>query len=358
MEEALDLAAKGKGRTSPNPCVGALVVQAGRVVGRGYHPRAGSAHAEATALRRAGPRAEGAALYVTLEPCSHFGRTPPCVDRVLESGVSRVVVAMADPNPRVRGRGLRKLRRAGRQVVTGVCRERAQRLNEDFTKFITTGRPFVTLKLALSLDGKIATRTGDSKWITSPFARARAHQLRHEHDAIMVGRGTVAQDDPRLTTRLPGNRQGKHPARVVVDARAQTPVAAQALASADAPRFLVCGSAAPASRVCRLQRAGVQVLTVATTARGLDLHEALALLAQRGVTSVLIEGGSRLATSALEAGVVDKVAFFYAPKIIGGTESLTAIGGEGVTVVADALQLRHAMVERLGTDFLVVGYLP
>jgi diaminohydroxyphosphoribosylaminopyrimidine deaminase/5-amino-6-(5-phosphoribosylamino)uracil reductase len=357
MGEALDLAAKGKGWTSPNPCVGALVVEAGRVLGRGYHHRAGGAHAEVIALQRAGPQARGATLYVTLEPCSHFGRTPPCVDRVLDSGVSRVVVAMADPNPQVRSRGLRKLRRAGIQVVAGVCRESAQRLNEDFAKFITTGRPFVTLKLALSLDGKIATRTGDSKWITGPFARARAHQLRHEHDAIMVGHGTVAEDDPRLTTRLPGNRRGKHPARVVVDTRAETPVAAQALASADALRFLVCGSAAPASRVSRLQRAGVQVLPVATSANGLDLNEALTQLAQHGLTSVLIEGGSRLAASALEAGIVDKVALFYAPKIIGGTESLSAIGGEGVTQVAEALQLRDATVERLGDDFLVVGYL-
>lgn len=355
MAQALALAAKGKGWTSPNPCVGALVVRRGEVVGRGYHHRAGGDHAEVIALRRARGKARGAALYVTLEPCSHQGRTPPCADRVIDSGVARVVVAMADPNAAVRGRGLRKLRRAGIEVETGVLREEAQRLNEDFVKHITTGRPFVTLKLAMSLDGKIATRTGDSKWITSPRSRARGHLLRHEHDAIMVGRGTVVADDPQLTARLP-RRRTKSPARILVATQADLAPSTQALADTGERRIVLCGEGAPAANKKRLRRHGVEVLEIPPCDEGLDLAAALAELANHGFASILVEGGSRLAACALSSGIVDKVAFFYAPKIIGGTDSLPGVGGRGAGRVVEALHLRDLAVERLGDDLLVTGY--
>ena len=356
MAEALALAARGKGFTSPNPCVGALVVRGSEVVGRGYHRRAGGDHAEVIALRGAGRRANGSTLYVTLEPCSHHGRTPPCVDRVIDSGVSRVVVAMADPNPLVRGRGLRRLRQAGIEVATGACREVAQRLNEDFVKFVTAGKPFVTLKLALSLDGKIATRTGDSKWITGPAARARAHQLRHEHDAILVGRGTVKSDDPQLTTRLPRSRRGENPARVIAATGADLKPTARALADDGTARYVLCSAEAARSHGDRLAQRGVEVIPVRKGGGGLDLTQAMDALAKRGLTSVLIEGGSALAASALAAGIVDKAAFFYAPKLLGGTDSLPGIGGRGVSHVNEATTLRDVTVEEIGGDFLVTGY--
>lgn len=357
MEEALRLASRGKGWTSPNPCVGAVVVAGERIVGRGYHHRAGREHAEVIALRTAGKQAAGSTLYVTLEPCSHYGRTPPCVDRIIAAGVGRVVAAMADPNPRIRGRGLRRLRRAGIEVTTGLLRERARRLNEDFVKFVTTGRPFVTLKLALSLDGRIAAKTGDSKWITSRRSRAAAHRLRHEHDAVLVGRRTLIRDDPHLTCRLPRGRPGKHPARVVLATTANVPRTARALSRTSERRFVVCGPLAPRARIRRLEQAGVEVLSVPLHDGRVSVSVALDALAGADVTSILVEGGSTIAASFLEAGCVDKIAFFFAPKIIGGADSVPGIGGAGVDRVADAWNVRDVTLHSLGADWLVTGYL-
>lgn len=356
MDEALDLAARARGRTSPNPLVGAVVVKDGRVVGRGYHHRAGTPHAEVHALREAGDAARGATLYVTLEPCAHHGRTPPCVDAVEAAGVARVVAAMADPNPLVSGRGFAHLRRAGVLVEVGVREEQARRLNESFAKFIRTGFPFVVLKSALSLDGKIAAAGGDSRWVTGEEARRHAHQLRNSLDAVMVGVGTVLADDPQLTCRLPG---GRDPIRVVVDSLARTPPAARVNAvrrQSPAPTIVAMTPAAPEEQRRALEAAGAEVLVIDGPGPRVDLRLLLAELGRRGITSVLLEGGATLAGSAHQAGLVDKYVFYYAPKLVGGVGAPGPLGGDGVQRMAEARPLRITAVERLGEDLLVEAY--
>jgi len=356
MQMALELARRAAGRTSPNPMVGAVLVRDGRVVGRGYHARAGTPHAEIHALREAGELAEGATLYVTLEPCCHYGRTGPCTEAIIEAGVARVVAAMTDPNPRVAGRGLERLRRAGVEVAVGVLEAEARRLNEVFIKYMTTGLPFVVLKAAMSLDGKIATRTGRSRWITGGEARARGHALRDRYDAILVGVNTVLADDPALTARLPDGA-GRDPVRIILDSRARTPPGAKVIVQQSAaPTLVAVTPDAPADRVAALERAGASVLVVPGESPRVDLKALLIELARREITSVLVEGGGEVHASFLAGGLVDKVVWFIAPLIIGGREAPGPVGGEGPADLQEAVRLHEVTVTRCGGDYCLEGY--
>lgn len=356
MKLALKLAARARGRTSPNPMVGAVVVKDGNIVGRGFHHKAGTPHAEIHALREAGPEARGATIYVTLEPCCHYGRTGPCSEAVIQAGIARAVVAMADPNPLVAGKGLKRLEEVGISVTLGVMEEEARQLNEVFLKYIATRLPYVVAKAAVSLDGKIATRSGKSKWITGPEARAYGHRLRDRYDAILVGIGTILADDPALTARLKGGR-GRDPVRVVLDSRGRTPPEAKVLnQQSGAPTIIAVTKEAPLERIEGLRKAGAEVLVVSEGPR-VDLLELMKILGMREITSVLIEGGASVHGSALEAGIVDKAAWFIAPKIIGGTGAPGPVGGLGVDDPAEAVELERVKIKRLGTDFCLEGYI-
>lgn len=351
MTEALALARRGLGRTSPNPAVGALVVRSGRIVGRGYHRRAGGPHAEVLALREAGARARGATLYVTLEPCIHTGRTGPCVPLVLDAGVRRVVVGAVDPNPRVRGGGIRRLRASGVEVVTGVLGGECRRLNEHFEKHVTTGLPFVALKLATTLDGRIATRSGDSRWVTGEAARRRVHELRDRFDAVLVGSETVIRDDPRLTCRIRG---GRDPLRVVLDGRLRASESARVFAGDGRVRLYTM--AERSAKACRLGARGVVVRRGGGDRSG-SLRRVLRDLGADGVTSVLVEGGARVAARALRDGLVDRLILFVAPKLVGG-DGRPLAAELGVRRMRDALLVADLTIERVGRDWLVEGRPP
>lgn len=353
MRLALREAVRGVGRTSPNPAVGAVLVKGGRVIARGHHTRAGAPHAEAVALAAAGARARGADLYTTLEPCNHQGRTPPCSAAILRAGVARVFVGSRDPNPLVDGRGVARLRRHGVPVVRGVLREACDRLNAPWFTYITMGRPHVTLKAAVTLDGKIATRTGDARWVTGPEARAWVHRLRDRVDAVLVGAGTARADDPALTTRLAGGR-GRDPLRVVLDTDLTLPLRLRLFTERSTARTLVA-HAAPARREDgRRLGPGVELLRCRRARGGVSLPDLLARLAARGVTHLLVEGGARVHARFLAEGLVDEVAVLIAPKIVGG-DGLPFAAGRGPARMADALRLAGVRVERLGDDVLVAG---
>jgi diaminohydroxyphosphoribosylaminopyrimidine deaminase/5-amino-6-(5-phosphoribosylamino)uracil reductase len=356
MARALELAARARGRTSPNPMVGAVLVSGDTVVGEGFHARAGEPHAEAVALAAAGGAARGADLYVTLEPCAHHGRTPPCADAIIEAGVARVFAAMRDPNPKVDGRGIAKLAAAGLTVRVGLLGAEAARLNEVYCKNVASGLPLVTLKIGMSLDGKTATRTGDARWITGEASRRRVHEMRNEVDAVMVGIGTILADDPDLTTRLPGT-DCRHPDRVVIDSHLRIPSRSRVLAHRNRGRtILVAGPHAAESRAREFRALGAEVVVVDGGERRVDLHLVLERLFALGITSVLIEGGSEIAASSLEAGIVDKLVFFIAPLLIGGREAPPVIGGRGVGPLADATRLHHVRWSAVGDDLMVEGY--
>jgi len=357
---ALRLASRGAGRTSPNPMVGAVVVSRGRVVGRGYHSRAGAPHAEVVALRQAGARARGATVYVNLEPCCHFGRTPPCVDAIIAAGVKDVVASMKDPDRRVNGAGIRRLRAAGIGVRVGGLRRESSRMNERFLRFARSGRPFVTLKAGMSLDGRIATRGGESRWITSARSRGLAHELRRQHDAVLVGVNTVLADDPGLTARRATgqNRTVAQPARVVLDARLRTPPRARLLRDAGGgPVVLVTLRGAPARRRERLEKAGALVLEVPGRNGRIDLRRALRELGRRCISSVLIEGGSEVLGCAIDTGIGDRLVLFVAGRLLGGRAALPVIGGRGAGRLSEAVRIADMTVHRLGGDFVVRGRL-
>ncbi len=357
MHEALALARRGLGRTHPNPLVGALILRGKEVVGRGYHRRAGAAHAEIAALKEAESRAVGGTLYVTLEPCCHVGRTPPCTEAIIASGLRRVIFGTLDPNPRVSGKGARALREAGLEVRGGVLEKECRKLNEDYAKWVTKGLPFVILKAALSLDGKIATRTGSSRWITGREARAFSHGLRASVDAIMVGVETVLKDDPLLTARPP---KGPHrsPLRVILDSRLRTPPMAKVLtAKPSAGTILVATEAAPSSRRRRLEKAGAQVWILPGRDGRVSLQVLLRQLAEKGCLSLLVEGGSEVHAALLSEGLADKVLFFIAPLILGGREAPGPVGGHGVEEPSQGVRIERVEVQRLGEDILVEGYI-
>jgi diaminohydroxyphosphoribosylaminopyrimidine deaminase/5-amino-6-(5-phosphoribosylamino)uracil reductase len=325
--------------------VGAVVVKDGQIVGEGFHERAGRAHAEVVALRCAGELAKGADLYVNLEPCSHYGRTPPCVEAIIQAGIKKVYASITDPNPLVCGRGIARLREAGVEVSVGLGAEQAAKLNEVFIKYMATGFPFVIMKTAMSLDGKIATKTGDARWISSASSRRLTHQLRDEVDAIMVGSGTVCADNPRLTTRLPEG--GRDPIRVIIDSQRRVPPTARVF---DPGRVILATTKADPPLPPHVEM-------ILFPGPKVDLIELAKALADREITSVLLEGGAGLNAAAIQAGIVDKVMFFLAPLIIGGEGAPTPVGGVGVDQLRDAQPLYDLQVCRVEEDILVEGYL-
>ena len=352
MRRALELAEHGRGLTSPNPLVGAVVVSDGEIVGEGFHERAGGPHAEVVALAAAGVRSRGATLYVTLEPCSHHGRTPPCASAVAAAGIRRVVAASIDPNPQVSGRGLAALRAAGVEVTEAILAEDAERQNRAFMAAMRLGRPHVTLKAAMSLDGRIADLHGESKWITGPAARTEAHRLRSESDAIVVGLGTVLRDDPALSVRRerPWPRE---PYRVVLDTNARTPTGARLIGAGTPARALVITTeGARRDRVAALTAAGATVVRVAALDGQVDLRAALRALEEREVRAVLVEGGGEIHGAFLDAGVVDRVAMFVAPRLLGGRHATATIAGTG-RPLERALRLTALEVTKLGEDLLL-----
>ena len=352
MREALRIAKHAEGRTSPNPLVGAVIVRDGKIIAEGWHRQAGTPHAEIHALNMAGELARGATLYVTLEPCSHFGRTPPCAQAVINAGIKRVVAAMSDPNPKVAGRGFEMLRQAGIEVDVGILQEEAQRLNEIFLKWVTKKLPFVTLKFACSLDGKIATSTGESQWISCEESRKFSHHLRDINDAILIGSGTLFADNPSLTTRLV---DGKNPVRVIVDSNALTPLDSKIVTDKSARTIIATTSNASPEKISALENFGVEIIT-AGDGRRVDLPILMRELAARDITSILVEGGGKIHFAMLNAGLVDKIFAFIAPKIIGGENSLTAVEGEGFAKLSDAVTLKNFTSQQIGTDFLLTGY--
>ena len=352
MRAALHEAAKGLGRTSPNPAVGAVLVRGGKVIARGHHSRAGGPHAEVVAIRAAGARARGADLYTTLEPCDHYGKTPPCSIAVLEAGVRRVFVGSADPNPLVNGRGIARLRDAGVPVEEGVLRAECDALNAHWFKYIREKRPYVTLKAAVTLDGRIATRTGDSRWVTGEPARRWVHRLRDRVDAVLVGAGTALADDPLLTTRLPGGR-GRDAIRVVLDTDLRLPSRLALLRPRSAAPTIVAHASSPAGRT-RRAAPGVELLRCRRGKGGVDLRDLLARLAARGITHLLVEGGARVHARFLEEGLVDRLAVFVAPKLA-GEDGVPFLASRGPSRMADAIRLDEVQVERVGDDVLVIG---
>jgi len=337
--------------------VGAVVVKNGTVVGRGYHEAVGGKHAEVNALDDAGDAAREACLYVTLEPCNHTGRTPPCTERIVSAGISRVVAAMADPNPAVKGGGASYLREKGTDVRLGVCEAEALELNEAYVKFVQTGTPFVTMKCAATLDGRIATRTGDSKWISGDASRRYVHELRHGVDAILVGRGTVEADDPSLTARL-GDVRGKDPLRIILDEDLSVAGQAKVLRlDSDSGTLIVTGEDADRDRIGCIEELGGQVLRSPLKDDQVDMSWLLERLGGMNIISLLIEGGSRVFASALSAGILDKIVIFYAPKLLGGEDGVPIFRGRGPAMISGSIPVKRSRVQRFGDDFMIEGYL-
>lgn len=353
MRIALDLAEKGRGRVEPNPLVGAVIVNNGEIVGQGYHEYFGGPHAEVNAINAAGDRSKDATLYVTLEPCTHTGKTPPCVDAIKSSGIKRVVVAAVDPNPVNNGRGIKLLKDAGIEVMEKVLEEPARKLNAPFFKLITTKTPYIIAKWAMTLDGKIATRTGDSKWISSEESRKYAHQKRSVIDAIVVGLRTVLRDDPLLTCRIDG---GRNPKRVVVDAVAELPLDSRLVQTVkDADVFVATTQSAPPERIKKLEAAGCKIIELKEATEGVDVSSLIYALGKMNFTNVLIEGGGTLLGTFFDKKLVDRVMVFVAPHIVGGSEAKTPVMGDGVEKITDSLHLEDVTISRFGDDILIEG---
>ncbi len=357
MECALSLARLAMGYTSPNPAVGAVVVKDGLIVGMGYTQPIGSEHAEIMALRQAGDKARGATMYVTLEPCAHYGHTPPCTQAIIDAGISEVYIALHDPNPLVSGRGIGKLNERGIKTYVGMCHQKAYEINEAYIKHITVGLPFVVAKFAMSLDGKIATKAGDSKWITNDEARKYAHALRHTVDAIMVGVNTIIADNPYLTAKGCGGKSGTgkmQPRRIVVDSRGRVPLNAHIF---EPPGEVLLAVAAPldSKKKKKFIRLGAEVLELPAKEGLIDIVELLKVLGKRKIVTVLVEGGGKLLGSLFDHHLVDRVLAFISPVIIGGSEAVI-VGGNGVDNMAKALRLSRIDIKNLGNDILVSGY--
>lgn len=358
MRMAVTLAQKGAGITSPNPMVGAVLVKNGKIIGKGYHKGPGRLHAEAMALQNAGTEATGATLYINLEPCCHTDkRTPPCTREIIKSRIKRAVIAMKDPNPLVNGHGIKELIDAGIEVKEGPLYKDALKLNEIYTKFITTNIPFVILKFASSLDGKIALPSGESRWITGRLARRHAHKLRALVDAVLVGIGTVITDDPGLNVRHI-NSKGKQPLRVIIDSKLRIPLTSRVLDTSTGQGTMIATTrSAPADKIEGLEKMGLKVTVVDNREDGeVSLRSLMSLLGKSNITSVLIEGGSEISSSALREGIVDKVVVFYSPRIIGGRDSISMVGGPAPKALDESIFLKDISIKRLGEDIMVQGY--
>jgi diaminohydroxyphosphoribosylaminopyrimidine deaminase/5-amino-6-(5-phosphoribosylamino)uracil reductase len=357
MKQALALAKLALGQVSPNPAVGAVIIKEGEVVGQGYTQPPGSWHAEVMALKQAGEKAGGGAMYVSLEPCCHYGRTPPCTKAIIAAGISEVHMAMIDPNPIVAGRGEEELSREGIKTYIGEHEEEAKVVNEAYIKFITAGIPFVTAKFVISLDGKIATKNGDSRWISGIEARKYVHDLRYAADAIMAGANTVLTDDPYLTSRYGGDggTVRKRPLRIIVDGGGRTPATAHVFTE-PGKSLLVVSRPVSAEKQAALAQGGTEILELPSAVGQVDLARLLKRLGECQVTSVLVEGGGILLGSLFDAGLVDKVVVFIAPMVIGGDQAKIAVAGRGVERVMDAIKLEQVSVEKFGDDLMVTGY--
>jgi diaminohydroxyphosphoribosylaminopyrimidine deaminase/5-amino-6-(5-phosphoribosylamino)uracil reductase len=362
MKMALRLARKGEGYTSPNPMVGAILVREGKIVGKGYHLQPGGAHAEVNAIRNAGKEAKGSTLYVNLEPCNHFGRTPPCTQAIIEAQIKRVVVAMKDPNPDVQGRGIPFLQAQGIAVTEGVCEDEARRLNEVFIKYIVTKRPFVTAKCAATLDGRIATKTGDSKWISNEKSRRFVHRLRNAYDAVMVGVSTVLRDDPMLTTRLSG-RRGADPIRIILDTHLSIPENASVLrVESESDTLIIVGEnetfdAKQGEKQAKIEKKRIHILRSPIKNGRIDLDALMDILGKKMISSILIEGGSQVFGSAIADGIVDKIIMFYAPKLLGGDDGVPICRGIGPESMEHSIPVKHVRSRRFGEDIMIEGYI-
>jgi diaminohydroxyphosphoribosylaminopyrimidine deaminase/5-amino-6-(5-phosphoribosylamino)uracil reductase len=355
MKIALDLARKGEGWTSPNPMVGSVIVKNGRIAGRGYHQKAGTPHAEVHALHMAGEEAKGATVYVTLEPCCHIGRTPPCTEALIDAEVKKVVVAAIDPNPRVAGKGIKRLREAGIEVITGVMEDEAKQLNEVFIKHIVSQMPFISVKSALTLDGRTATKTGSSQWITGTEARKYAHRLRHKYSAVMVGIGTILADNSRLTTRIEKENL-KNPTRVIIDSSLKIPGDAHVLNTEEAPTLIYTAGNVDRDKYSLVKEKGGEIIECPGREGKVDLLQVTKDLYHRGITSILVEGGAAINGSLLDRRLIDKVYLFIAPKLVGSNNSPGVFGGVGVQNINDAIALKNMIVEKIGEDVLFTGY--
>lgn len=357
MKKTIELAKCGWGKTSPNPLVGAIIVKDDRIISRGYHKGFGLAHAEAVAIMNSRETVEGGTLYVNLEPCSHFGKTPPCAKSIIEAGIKNVIVAMVDPNPLIQGRGIAMMREAGLNVTLGVLENEARKLNDIFIKYITKHTPFVIMKSAMTLDGKTASVCGDSKWISCEGSRNYVHVWRNRVSAVMVGINTVLADNPSLTTRL-SEKECRHPARVVVDSKGRLPLDCKLLhCGNDAGIILATTSKIDAGKEKCLTEMGVRIIKSDDGDGRVNLNILMDQLYRLGMDSVLLEGGGTLNASALEAGIVDKVIMFIAPKIIGGKQALTPVEGEGIKYLKDAVELHDITVDRIENDIIFEGYI-
>jgi diaminohydroxyphosphoribosylaminopyrimidine deaminase/5-amino-6-(5-phosphoribosylamino)uracil reductase len=354
MKRVLRLAEKGKGRTSPNPMVGAILVKGDKLVGEGYHVKAGEAHAEVVALQRAREKARGAILYLNLEPCTHYGKTPPCAPQVIQAGVKRVIIGMEDPNPLVKGKGVEILKRAGVDVEVGILEKECRRLNEAFCKYILKKEPFVILKAATTLDGKIATRNGDSKWISGEASRRFVHKLRNQVDGVLVGIGTVLKDDPLLTARIRG---GRDPYRIILDSRLKISEEARVIGTSPSRAIIVTTELAPRDKIERLEKRGVQILIFGSKEERINLRSCLSKLGEMGMMNLMVEGGSEVNGSFLDEGLIDKVLLFLSPKLIGDHQALGIFGGRGVSNLQEAIALKEMKTRRIGEDMLLEGYL-
>jgi diaminohydroxyphosphoribosylaminopyrimidine deaminase/5-amino-6-(5-phosphoribosylamino)uracil reductase len=353
MRRALRLAEKGRGKTSPNPMVGAILVKEGQRVGEGFHAKAGEAHAEILALQKAGKDAREATLYLNLEPCSHYGRTPPCAPKVIEAGVKRVVVGMEDPNPLVQGKGIDMLRQAGLDVESRVLEKECRKLNEAFLKYVLKKEPFVILKIAASLDGKVADRKGESKWITGEASRRLVHRFRNQVDSVLVGIGTVLKDDPMLTARTKG---GRNPYRIVLDSRLRIPEKAKVIDQNPEKTILATTELAPKDRVEWFEKRGIRVLILDSLDGRVNLRSLLSRLGEMEMVSLLVEGGSEVNGAFLTEGLFDKVFLFFALKFLGGNQAPGIFGGKGIEKLEEALSLNSLKMKRLGEDILLEGY--
>lgn len=352
MRLALDNAKMTKGQTTPNPMVGSVIVKDGRIVGIGAHLKPGEPHAEIHALRMAGEQARGGTIYVTLEPCSHHGRTGPCAEAIVKAGLSKVVIAAMDPNPLVSGRGVRILEEAGIEVIRGVLTEESEAMNEVFNKFIVTKRPFVTLKAAVTMDGKIATRTASSKWITSEQAREDVHQLRHEAGAILTGVQTIIHDDSQLTTRLPG---GRNPLRIILDSKLRIPLESRVVNDGEAPTWIFTAADYDESKRRELEQLGVRVIPTQGAER-VQLEQVLDELGVNEISSLLVEGGGEINASFVEQRLADKLVLYMAPKLVGGQYAPTFVEGTGAAKMDEALRLNRMTAEMVGPDLKIQAY--
>lgn len=355
MHRAYELAKKGVGRVNPNPLVGAVIVKDDVVIGEGYHEFYGGPHAEVNAFLSANKSVEDATMYVTLEPCSHYGKTPPCAEAIVKNKIAKVVIGMLDPNPLVAGRGVKILEENGIEVDFGYLCEELSEMNRSFLKYIQSKTPYVVMKTAMTLDGKIASRTGDSRWVSNEKSRAKVHELRNELAGIMVGVNTVIADDPMLTTRLE-NGEGKNPIRIVVDSTARIPLDAKILNTSDEAKTIlaVTGKADP-QKVKQVEERGNQVISVKSVEDRIDLEDLMFKLGEQNIDGILLEGGASLNYSALKAGIVDEVVSFVAPKIIGGSQAKSPVGGEGIELMKDAIELNDIKLQQLGNDLMLTG---